>query len=99
MRTPVVEDEPKTAAYLRKGLEEAGFVVDVASQGDDGLHLVRRVEAVALEPPRHPTQEVRPSKRHRPQQAGTRRGEGISADSASAGPGPLKGRSPDRPDA
>jgi two-component system copper resistance phosphate regulon response regulator CusR len=37
----VAEDEPKTAAYLRKGLEESRLVVDVASQGDDGLHLVR----------------------------------------------------------
>ncbi len=35
----MVEDEPKTAAYLRTGLSENGFVVDVAEQGDDGLHL------------------------------------------------------------
>jgi two-component system copper resistance phosphate regulon response regulator CusR len=33
----VVEDEAKAAAYLRKGLTENGFVVDVASQGDEGL--------------------------------------------------------------
>jgi two-component system copper resistance phosphate regulon response regulator CusR len=33
----VVEDEPKAAAYLRKGLSENGFVVDVAARGDDGL--------------------------------------------------------------
>jgi two-component system copper resistance phosphate regulon response regulator CusR len=37
----VVEDEKKAAAYLRKGLAENGFVVDVASNGDDGLHLAR----------------------------------------------------------
>jgi two-component system copper resistance phosphate regulon response regulator CusR len=37
----VIEDEPKTAAFLRKGLGEAGFVVDVAATGDDGLHLAR----------------------------------------------------------
>jgi len=37
----VVEDEKKAAAYLRKGLVENGFVVDVASNGDDGLHLAR----------------------------------------------------------
>ena len=39
MRSLIVEDERKTAAYLRKGLSESGFVVDVANQGDDGLHL------------------------------------------------------------
>jgi two-component system, OmpR family, copper resistance phosphate regulon response regulator CusR len=35
----VIEDEPKTAAYLQKGLSENGFVVDVAEDGDQGLHL------------------------------------------------------------
>ena len=38
MRILVVEDEPKTADYLRRGLGENGFVVDVARDGDDGLH-------------------------------------------------------------
>jgi two-component system, OmpR family, copper resistance phosphate regulon response regulator CusR len=35
----IVEDEPKTAAYARKGLAEHGFVVDVAGNGADGRHL------------------------------------------------------------
>ena len=39
MRLLVVEDERKTAAYLQKGLRETGFVVDVAADGEDGLHL------------------------------------------------------------
>ncbi len=39
MRLLIVEDEVKTATYLRKGLTENGFVVDVAHTGDDGLHL------------------------------------------------------------
>ena len=39
MKVLVVEDEKKTATYLRKGLSESGFVVDVAERGDDGLHL------------------------------------------------------------
>ena len=39
MRVLVVEDEKKTAEYLRKGLSEHGFVVDVAENGEDGLHL------------------------------------------------------------
>jgi two-component system copper resistance phosphate regulon response regulator CusR len=37
MKILVVEDEPKTAAYLRKGLEENGFAVEVADNGADGL--------------------------------------------------------------
>lgn len=35
----IVEDEPKTALYLRDGLSENGFVVDVSREGEDGLHL------------------------------------------------------------
>ena len=38
MKLLVVEDEEKSAAYLRKGLQENGFVVDVTHDGDDGLH-------------------------------------------------------------
>jgi len=41
MRILVVEDEAKTAAYLRKGLAENGFVVDVAHNGTDGQHLAQ----------------------------------------------------------
>jgi two-component system copper resistance phosphate regulon response regulator CusR len=41
MRILIVEDERKTAAYLKKGLSESGFVVDVVEQGEDGLHLAR----------------------------------------------------------
>ena len=39
MKLLVVEDEPKTGDYLRQGLVEAGFVVDLARDGVDGLHL------------------------------------------------------------
>ena len=39
MRILIVEDERKTADYLHKGLSESGYVVDVATNGDDGLHL------------------------------------------------------------
>lgn len=35
----IVEDEPKTAAYLHKGLTESGYQVDLAASGNDGLHL------------------------------------------------------------
>jgi len=40
MKILVVEDEPKIGDYLRQGLSEAGFVVDLARDGLDGLHLV-----------------------------------------------------------
>lgn len=39
MKVLVIEDETKLADYLRKGLTEEGFVVDVAHNGIDGLHL------------------------------------------------------------
>ena len=35
----VVEDEPKTAAYLKKGLSECEFVVDTCSDGTGALYL------------------------------------------------------------
>lgn len=38
MRILVVEDEPDTGDHLKQGLEEAGFVVDRARDGIDGLH-------------------------------------------------------------
>ncbi len=39
MKILVVEDESKTGIYLKQGLSEAGFVVDLAANGFDGLHL------------------------------------------------------------
>jgi len=39
MKILVVEDEYKLGEYLRKGLSEHGFVVDVARDGIDGRHL------------------------------------------------------------
>ncbi|MCR5896484.1 MULTISPECIES: heavy metal response regulator transcription factor IrlR [Burkholderia] len=38
MRILIVEDEPKTGAYLRKGLTEAGYVVDWVEDGVTGQH-------------------------------------------------------------
>jgi two-component system copper resistance phosphate regulon response regulator CusR len=37
----LIEDEKKTAAFLAKGLREAGFVVDSARDGEMGLQLAR----------------------------------------------------------
>jgi two-component system OmpR family response regulator len=36
MRLLVVEDEPRMAAVLRRGLTEEGFAVDLATNGEDG---------------------------------------------------------------
>ncbi|MFM0005882.1 heavy metal response regulator transcription factor [Paraburkholderia dipogonis] len=44
MRILVIEDELKTAAYLRKGLEESGYAVDVANDGPQGLILAQEEE-------------------------------------------------------
>ena len=39
MRILVIEDESRLASYVRKGLSESGYVVDVAGDGIDGAHL------------------------------------------------------------
>jgi two-component system, OmpR family, copper resistance phosphate regulon response regulator CusR len=44
MRILVIEDELKTAAYLKKGLEESGYAVDVANDGPQGLLLAQEEE-------------------------------------------------------
>ena len=38
MKILVIEDEQRAAEYLRQGLTESGYVVDVALNGTDGLH-------------------------------------------------------------
>ena len=44
MKILVIEDETKTAKFLKKGLGEAGFVVDVAGDGAEGLNLALGLE-------------------------------------------------------
>lgn len=39
MRLLIIDDEVRLAEFLKKGLAEAGYVVDVAHDGIDGLHL------------------------------------------------------------
>jgi two-component system copper resistance phosphate regulon response regulator CusR len=39
VRILVIEDEKKTAAFIAKGLEEAGYEVDTARDGEAGLQL------------------------------------------------------------
>ena len=40
MRLLLVEDDLKIALFIKSGLEESGFAVDHATDGQDGLHLV-----------------------------------------------------------
>lgn len=44
MKILIIEDEVKTAKFLQKGLGEAGYVVDVAADGLEGLHLALEVD-------------------------------------------------------
>ena len=39
MKILIVEDEVKTGKYLKQGLSEAGYVVDLCRDGLDGLHV------------------------------------------------------------
>lgn len=39
MKLLLIEDNQKASAWVRKGLEEAGYIVDYAADGRDGLHL------------------------------------------------------------
>jgi two-component system, OmpR family, copper resistance phosphate regulon response regulator CusR len=51
MKLLIVEDEPKTAEYLEKGLTEQGCTVDVAHNGIDGQHLalVHNYDVIVLD--------------------------------------------------
>jgi two-component system, OmpR family, response regulator len=51
MRVLVVEDEPKMAALVRRGLVEEGHATDVAGQGEDALWLAEahRYDAIVLD--------------------------------------------------
>ncbi|RBQ18863.1 DNA-binding response regulator [Spongiactinospora rosea] len=42
MRVLVVEDERRMAAALQRGLSAEGFAVDLAHDGEDGLHMARQ---------------------------------------------------------
>ncbi|WP_009961933.1 heavy metal response regulator transcription factor [Verrucomicrobium spinosum] len=41
MRILIVEDERRSREFLAKGLQEAGYVVDVAGDGEEGLQATR----------------------------------------------------------
>ncbi|MEO8438623.1 MAG: heavy metal response regulator transcription factor [Spartobacteria bacterium] len=51
MHVLIVEDEQKIAAFIRRGLTENGFVVDVAEDGEQGLEyaLARKMDLIILD--------------------------------------------------
>lgn len=51
MRILVVDDEPRLAAAVKRGLEAEGFAVDVASTGDEGFGMATEVayDAIVLD--------------------------------------------------
>jgi two-component system, OmpR family, response regulator len=51
MKVLIVEDERKIAAFVRKGLEAQGFLIEVAANGDEGFLLAttRPYDAVVLD--------------------------------------------------
>jgi two-component system, OmpR family, copper resistance phosphate regulon response regulator CusR len=41
MKLLIVEDEIKTASFLKRGFGEAGFVVNIAADGDEGMRQIQ----------------------------------------------------------
>lgn len=44
MRVLVVEDEKKVAEFLRRGLQQEGYAVDVAPDGEDGVYHIENFD-------------------------------------------------------
>lgn len=51
MRLLIIEDDPKVATYVQKGLKEAGHSVDHAADGEEGLYLAgaERYDALVVD--------------------------------------------------
>ena len=76
MRVLVVEDERRLAAAVRRGLQAEGFAVDLAHDGEDGLHLAREGVAVrGLELDVTPLESLFFQLTGEPQQQGRQTGE------------------------
>ena len=90
MRVLVVEDEPKMAELLARGLREEGHAADVAGRGEDALWMARAVayDAIVLDVMLPGHRRVRDLPR-----AARRRGldAGADADRARRGRGPDRG--------
>jgi len=73
MKILIIEDEPKTAAFVKRGFTEEGFVADVATDGMDGLHLALTgdYDAIVLDvllPKQDGWQVLTEIRKHRPDQ-------------------------------
>jgi two-component system copper resistance phosphate regulon response regulator CusR len=44
MKILIIEDEAKTAKFLKRGLSEAGYIADIAADGLEGLHMALEVD-------------------------------------------------------
>ena len=44
MRILVIEDESKVANFVKKGLEQSGYEVDIAADGEEGFDKFRAVD-------------------------------------------------------
>ena len=44
MKILIIEDEVKLGKYLKQGLDESGFNVDLVDNGIDGLHLTTEMD-------------------------------------------------------
>lgn len=42
MKLLIIEDDPKIIAFVQKGLQEEGFIVDAAGDGEEGLYLAEQ---------------------------------------------------------
>ena len=42
MKLLIIEDDPKIISFVQKGLQEEGFIVDTASDGEEGLYLAEQ---------------------------------------------------------
>lgn len=42
MKLLIIEDDPKIIAFVQKGLQEEGFIIDTASDGEEGLYLAEQ---------------------------------------------------------
>ncbi|WP_375199143.1 heavy metal response regulator transcription factor [Cupriavidus metallidurans] len=72
-RILIIEDEQKIASFVKQGFSQEGFVVDVASDGIDGLHLATTSEYDLLVldvmlPGRDGWSVLEEIRRHRPDQ-------------------------------
>jgi len=48
MRLLLVEDDLQIASFLMKGLKQAGFAVDHAADGEEGLHMLPNLDGLCL---------------------------------------------------